>query len=71
MDADKAKERVLVIPEARFKAAGIFHGFRPYSESYLRTHSRPRIPVVSAAGRGRDRSGLQAAHTVCDIALPG
>ena len=37
MDADKAKERVLVIPEARFKAAGIFHGFRPYSESYLRT----------------------------------
>jgi predicted NUDIX family phosphoesterase len=37
MDEAKARERVLVIPSARFEDAGIFHGFRPFSESYLRT----------------------------------
>jgi predicted NUDIX family phosphoesterase len=36
MQKDKAAEEVLVVPEARFNAAGEFHGFRPYSEDYAR-----------------------------------
>ena len=35
MDEAKARELVLVIPEARFTAAGRFEGFRPYSPEYM------------------------------------
>lgn len=35
MDEAKAQERVLVIPEARFREAGVFQGFRPYAAEYL------------------------------------
>lgn len=42
MDAEKAREHVLVIPESRFREAGIFHGFRPYSADYLATLLEPR-----------------------------
>jgi predicted NUDIX family phosphoesterase len=42
MDEVKARERVLVIPAARFETAGIFHGFRPFSEAYLRALLDPR-----------------------------
>jgi predicted NUDIX family phosphoesterase len=41
MDAVKARERVLVIPEARFHAAGLFRGFRPFADEYLRTLLQP------------------------------
>lgn len=43
MDEAKARERVLVIPVARFEAAGIFHGFRPFSEAYRATLLDPRF----------------------------
>ena len=33
---DKSTERVLVVPEERFRAAGVFHGLRPYSADYSR-----------------------------------
>jgi predicted NUDIX family phosphoesterase len=35
MDQAKSLEQVLVIPEERFRAAGIFHGFRAYSADFL------------------------------------
>jgi predicted NUDIX family phosphoesterase len=35
MDPAKANERVLVIPEAQFRVAGFFRGFRPFAEAYL------------------------------------
>jgi predicted NUDIX family phosphoesterase len=41
MDPVKAKERVLVIPESRFHAAGAFTGFRPYAAGYLATLLEP------------------------------
>jgi predicted NUDIX family phosphoesterase len=34
MDPVKAAEEVLVVPAARFAAAGEFHGFRPYSKAF-------------------------------------
>jgi predicted NUDIX family phosphoesterase len=36
MDPAKARECVLVIPEAQFRAAGFFRGFRPFADDYLR-----------------------------------
>ncbi len=42
MDEAKARERVLVIPATRFEAAGVFHGFRSFSETYLRALLDPR-----------------------------
>jgi len=36
MDPIKARERVLVIPEERWRAAGAFTGFRPFDESTRR-----------------------------------
>lgn len=54
MDAVKAQERVLVIPESRFRAAGFFTGFRPFDAGYLTTllearhlSYRPRREVES------------------------
>lgn len=35
MDAAKAQERVLVIPEAHFHRVGFFRGFRHHSDDYL------------------------------------
>jgi predicted NUDIX family phosphoesterase len=35
VDEAKAREQVLVIPEARFAEAGAFQGFRPYSPEFL------------------------------------
>ncbi|MCE9532158.1 MAG: phosphoesterase [Planctomycetes bacterium] len=35
MDADKARELVLVIPEQRFREAGFFTGFRAFDPNYL------------------------------------
>jgi predicted NUDIX family phosphoesterase len=43
MDEAKARERVLVIPASRFAAAGVFHGFRPFSDSFLNTLLDPRF----------------------------
>jgi predicted NUDIX family phosphoesterase len=52
MSQDKSTERVLVVPAERFRLAGEFHGFRPYSEDFRRellapTHLsyRPRREV--------------------------
>lgn len=42
MDEAKSRERVLVIPTNRFESAGVFHGFRAFSEAYLRTLLDPR-----------------------------
>ncbi len=41
MNPVKATERVLVIPESRFKAAGAFTGFRTYAADYLATLLEP------------------------------
>jgi predicted NUDIX family phosphoesterase len=41
MDPVKAKERVLVISESRFRAAGAFTGFRPFEAGYLATLLEP------------------------------
>lgn len=41
MDATKLSEEVLVIPTATFEAAGVFHGFQPYSEAYQRLLLNP------------------------------
>lgn len=41
MDPSKAAERVLVIPESRFRKAGYFTGFRPFDEPYLSTLLEP------------------------------
>ena len=43
MDEAKARERVLVIPAARFEAAGTFHGFRAFSDAYIQTLLDPRF----------------------------
>jgi predicted NUDIX family phosphoesterase len=40
---DKANERVLVIPESRFREAGLFHGFRPFSPAFLTTILDPHF----------------------------
>src|SRR5437763_15708509 len=37
MPADKSSEQVLVVPAERFRIAGEFHGFWPYSEDFRRT----------------------------------
>jgi predicted NUDIX family phosphoesterase len=42
MDGKKALEQVLVIPESQLHSAGVFHGFRPYSEDYLRALLDPK-----------------------------
>jgi predicted NUDIX family phosphoesterase len=36
MSPDKAAEEVLVVTEEQFHRAGLFHGFRPFSEDYFR-----------------------------------
>jgi predicted NUDIX family phosphoesterase len=41
MDVEKARERVLVVPEARFREAGLFHGFRPFSPEFLESILEP------------------------------
>ena len=43
MDDAKARERVLVIPESRFREAGLFHGFSPYSAEYLAAILDPAV----------------------------
>lgn len=35
MDATKSLEQVLVIPDERFRAAGVFQGFRPYDAGFF------------------------------------
>lgn len=35
MNAEKMNERVLVMPEHRFRSLGLFHGFRSYCADYL------------------------------------
>jgi predicted NUDIX family phosphoesterase len=54
MSSDKSLERVLVVPAERFAVAGVFDGFRAYSEDYRRTllapehlSYRPRSEVES------------------------
>jgi predicted NUDIX family phosphoesterase len=43
MDGAKAQERVLVIPDNRFQAAGAFTGFRPYAAGYLAALLEPEF----------------------------
>ena len=50
MDAAKAQERVLVIPESRFHAAGAFSGFRPFAADYLSMLLEPKF--LSYRSRG-------------------
>jgi len=42
MDAEKAAEEVLVVPAARFAAAGEFHGFRSFADDFRRDLLDPR-----------------------------
>jgi predicted NUDIX family phosphoesterase len=42
MDEARAREEVLVIPEERFRAAGAFQGFRPYSTEFHTAILEPR-----------------------------
>ena len=50
MDESKARERVLVFPESRFRAAGIFHGLRPYSAEFLATILDPQYLTYRPRG---------------------
>jgi predicted NUDIX family phosphoesterase len=43
MAAVKAREKVLVIPESRFEAAGAFIGFRAFDADYLQTLLDPKF----------------------------
>ncbi len=50
MPTDKAAEQVLVVLAERFRIAGEFHGFQPFSEAYRRELLSP--PYLSYRPRG-------------------
>jgi predicted NUDIX family phosphoesterase len=59
MDAAKAQERVLVIPEDHFRRVGFFRGFRPHSDEYLSAILDPSRFSFRARGEVEDNPSFK------------